>query len=469
MGIKNSYKIRAFLFLITFIFVNQIQSQTDFIIHKVRKNQDIEKIAMIYEIDVNIILEFNPNTEIKKGAKLKIPRSFSYGQENNEDLEIPEIQDTNEIENEIIYDSLIQNITNYEKKRVAIMLPFRTKNINFDSVKQSKEIIKNDKLLSISLDFLFGIEMAVDSFSKFGIDVDISVFDTGADKNIIHELIKENDFTKYDLLIGPLTTNAFNYVSKSLSSDLKIVSPLSKSKLDYQNIIHTIPNDELLFNKITSFIKRDTVPSQKFIISDSYNRIVSEKIKKIFPDANQFFSEINDSGIDTRTMVYDSLDSTFVKGRNIVFLETRDQGFVSNITSILNSFVNDTTEIILTTTNKNRAFEGINISNYYMSNLNFHYPSINRSITNYREDSFVKKYFMKYNAYPSKYAFRGHDLVLDLLIRLSCGELDYNNLNLIESEYIENKFKYIKDEDGIYRNISSYIMKFDDLKFVEIE
>ncbi len=469
MGIKNSYKIRAFLFLITFIFVNQIQSQTDFIIHKVRKNQDIEKIAMIYEIDVNIILEFNPNTEIKKGAKLKIPRSFSYGQENNEDLEIPEIQDTNEIENEIIYDSLIENITNYEKKRVAIMLPFRTKNINFDSVKQSKEIIKNDKLLSISLDFLFGIEMAVDSFSKFGIDVDVSVFDTGADKNIIHELIKENDFTKYDLLIGPLTTNAFNYVSKSLSSDLKIVSPLSKSKLDYQNIIHTIPNDELLFNKITSFIKRDTVPSQKFIISDSYNRIVSEKIKKIFPDANQFFSEINDSGIDTRTMVYDSLDSTFVKGRNIVFLETRDQGFVSNITSILNSFVNDTTEIILTTTNKNRAFEGINISNYYMSNLNFHYPSINRSITNYREDSFVKKYFMKYNTYPSKYAFRGHDLVLDLLIRLSCGELDYNNLNLIESEYIENKFKYIKDEDGIYRNISSYIMKFDDLKFVEIE
>ncbi len=461
--------MRTFFFLITFMFVNQIQSQTDFIIHKVRKNQDIEKIAMIYELDVNIILEFNPNTEIKKGAKLKIPRSFGETKDEKEQVEIPEIQDTNETENKIIYDSLIENITSYEKKKIAIMLPFRTKNINFDSIKQSKEIIKNDKLLNISLDFLFGIEMAVDSFSKFGIDVEVSVFDTGADKNIIHELIKENDFTKYDLLIGPLTTNAFNYVSKSLSSDLKIVSPLSKSKLDYQNIIHTIPNDELLFNKITSFIKKDTIPSQKFIISDSYNRIVSEKIKKIFPDANQFFSEINDSGIDTRTMVYDSLDSTFVKGRNIVFLETRDQGFVSNITSILNSFVNDTTEIILTTTNKNRAFEGINISNYYMSNLNFHYPSINRSITNYREDNFVKKYFMKYDAYPSKYAVRGHDLVLDLLIRLSCGGLDYNNLNLIESEYIENKFKYIKDEDGIYRNTSSYIIKFDDLKFVEIE
>ena len=93
MGIKNSYNMRTFFFLITFIFVNQIQSQTDFIIHKVRKNQDIEKIAMIYELDVNIILEFNSNTEIKKGTKLKIPRSFSYGQKDNEDLEISEIQE----------------------------------------------------------------------------------------------------------------------------------------------------------------------------------------------------------------------------------------------------------------------------------------------------------------------------------------------------------------------------------------
>ena len=168
-------------------------------------------------------------------------------------------------------------------------------------------------------------------------------------------------------------------------------------------------------------------------------------------------------------MVYDSLDSTFVKSRNIVFLETKDQGFVSNITSILNSFVNDSTEIILTTTNKSRAFEGVNISNYNMSNLNFHYPSINRSIVGNDHDEFIEKYNSKYNSFPTKYAIRGHDLVLDLLIRLSCGELDNNNLNLVESEYIENKFKYVKDKNGAYKNSSAYIMKFEDLKLVEIE
>ena len=466
MGIRNLNR-GIFFFLIAFMLVNYTQSQTDFIIHKVRKNQDIEKIAMIYDVDINIILEYNSNTEIKKGVKLKIPRIFN---ESKGELKIPEIQEIIKSETNLNYDSLIENITDYEKKRIAVMLPFRTKNINFDSIEDSKEIIKNDKLLNISLDFLFGIEMAVDSFSKFGIDVEVKIFDTGADRNIVDELIKKNDFSSYDLVIGPLTSNAFNYVSRSISnSNVKIVSPLSKTDLENGNVIHTIPSDELLFNKIISFVESDTVPSQKFIIADSYNKIISDKIKKIFPDAHQFFSRINDSGIDTRTMVYDSLDSTFVKSRNIVFLETKDQGFVSNITSILNSFVNDSTEIILTTTNKSRAFEGVNISNYNMSNLNFHYPSINRSIVGNDHDEFIEKYNSKYNSFPTKYAIRGHDLVLDLLIRLSCGELDNNNLNLVESEYIENKFKYVKDKNGAYKNSSAYIMKFEDLKLVEIE
>lgn len=267
MGIRNLNK-GIFFFLIAFMFVNHTQSQTDFIIHKVRKNQDIEKIAMIYEVDVNIILEFNQNIEVKKGVKLKIPIIFNGSKE---ELNIPEIQNIIKSETNLNYESLIENITDYEKKKIAVMLPFRTKNINFDSIKDSREIVKNDKLLNISLDFLFGIKMAVDSFSKFGIDVEVKIFDTGADKNIIHELIKNNDFSDYDLLIGPLTSNAFNYVSKSINnSKVKIVSPLSKTDLDNENIIHTIPSDDLLFEKIISYVKKDTIPSEKFIISDSY-------------------------------------------------------------------------------------------------------------------------------------------------------------------------------------------------------
>ncbi|HJN53919.1 MAG TPA: hypothetical protein QGI27_02500, partial [Flavobacteriaceae bacterium] len=97
------------------------------------------------------------------------------------------------------------------------------------------------------------------------------------------------------------------------------------------------------------------------------------------------------------------------------------------------------------------------------------YRSINRSIVENDNNEFIEKYNSHYNSYPTKYAIRGHDLVLDLLIRLSCGELDNNNLNLVESEYIENKFKYVKGINGVYKNTSAYILKFEDLKLVKIE
>ena len=78
-------------------------------------------------------------------------------------------------------------------------------------------------------------------------------------------------------------------------------------------------------------------------------------------------------GLSINYKYLDDLDSTFVKGKNIVFLETKEQGFVSNVTSILNSFVNDTIKIELVSTNKNNAFEGVNISNNYLS-TNHHHP-----------------------------------------------------------------------------------------------
>ena len=245
-------------------------------------------------------------------------------------------------------------MTDLSKKKFAIILPFRLENFDYDSIQNSTPVLKNDKLLNISLDFLFGAEMAVKSYSELGIGVEMDVFDSAISKDNIDKIIAENDFDKYNFIIGPLTNNLFDYlVDSTKDSSVKIVKPLSKKQNINNRIINTIPHDSILFNKIISHIKNDTILSEKYIISDSRSLDISSKIKKIFPDSKQFFSKINESGVDTKTLVYDDLDSTFVKGKNIVFLETKDQGFVSNVTSILNSFVNDTIKIELVSTNKN--------------------------------------------------------------------------------------------------------------------
>ena len=250
--------------------------------------------------------------------------------------------------------------------------------------------------------------------------------------------------------------------------NLKVVKPLSKKENINNRIINTIPNDSILFNKIISHIKKDSISSEKYIISDSRSIEVSEKIKAIFPDAKQFYSKINESGIDTKTLVYDDLDSTFVKGKNIVFLETKEQGFVSNVTSVLNSFINDTIKIELVTTNKNNAFEGTNISNNYLSNLKFQYASTNKKIDIVRDKSFVDEFISNYNFFPNKYSIRAYDLVFDMLLRISNGNFDDYNIHEIETDYLENKFKYKRSISGSIDNIGVYIMKFENLEIKQL-
>ena len=71
-------------------------------------------------------------------------------------------------------------------------------------------------------------------------------------------------------MLGPLTNNLFDYFVNSTSDlDIKIIKPLSKKQNTDRRIVNTIPNDSILFNKIISHVKKDSIISEKYIISDS--------------------------------------------------------------------------------------------------------------------------------------------------------------------------------------------------------
>ena len=436
------------------ISLNTIDDTKEFF--EIQNNIEISVLEKNLGLKKNSIIDLNPsilNKDLLKGLIIMVPK---YTELSKDVVNLSKV-------------SLEENITDSSKKKFAIILPFRLENFDYDSIQNSTPILKNDKLLNISLDFLFGAEMAVESFSELGIDVKMDVFDSAINKDKIDKIISENDFNNYDFIIGPLTNNLFNYlVSATEESGVKIVKPLSKKQNINKRIINTIPDDSILFNKIISHVKNDTVFSEKYIISDSRSLDVGSKIKKIFPDSKQFFSKINESGIDTKTLVYDDLDSTFVKGKNVVFLETKEQGFVSNVTSILNSFVNDTIKIELVSTNKNNAFEGVNISNNYMSNLKFQYASTNKKIDLINDKFFIEKFINNYNYFPNKYALRAYDLVYDLLLRISNGDLDDPNIHGIETQYLENKFKYRASSSGSIDNVAVFLMRHENLKISEL-
>ena len=433
--------------------LNTVQENNDYF--EIQKNIQISVLEQKLGLKNNSIIKLNPGIldSVEKGIIIKVPVSTK----------------TNEDVINLSKKSLQDNIVDFDKKKFAIILPFRLDNFDYDSIQKSTPILKNDKLLNISLDFLFGAEMAVNSYSELGIDVQMDVFDSALDRSKIDQILDENNFEIYDFIVGPLTDNLFNYfVDSTKDLNIKIVKPLSKKQNTDRRIINTIPNDTLLFNEIISHVESDTTRSEKYIISDSKSVEISNKIKKIFPESKQFFSKINESGDDTKTLVYDDLDSTFVKGKNIVFLETKEQGFVSNVSSILNSFINDTIKIELFTTNKNNAFEGANVSNNYLSNLKFQYASTNKKIDIVEDKSFIDKFISNYNYFPSKYSIRAYDITYDLLLRISNGDLNDENIFGIESQYFENKFRYKRSSSGSIDNIANYLIKHEDLKIEEM-
>ena len=407
-------------------------------------------------LEKNSIALLNPsikNIDDLQGLIIKIPKKVGLKQ----------------INTKLNQGSNIDNISNLDLKKIALILPFRLERIDLDSIHLVKNNLKNDKLLNISIDFLFGAEMALNKFSKFGIDVKMDVFDNSLSKKTIDEIIKNNNIDDYDFVVGPLTNDLFDYFVSSVPlSDTKIVRTLGKKSITSKNVINTIPHDSIYFNTVIKKVKNDTLESSKFIISDSKKINISEKLKKIFPESQQFYSQINDLGIDTKTLVFEDLDSTFVDGRNIVFLETNDQGFVSNVTSILNSFISEEQEIVLYTTNKNKAFEGTNISNTFLSNLKFQYASTNKVIDNNMDQDFINEFMALYKFYPNKYSIRAYDIVYDLLLRYSNGNIDDPENHENQTEYLENKFKYYRTSTGSLDNISVYFLKHENLDIKQI-
>ena len=422
--------------------------------YKVLPKEGFYRLKIKLGIEERIIKSLNPvliTSDLQVGMIIKLPKIID------------------ENENLVKYQAI--NLTDFSKKKIALLLPFGLKNIDFDSLQIAKSQLTNDKLLNLSLDFYIGSSIAIDSIASFGIPVQMNVFDTNnSSESDIYEIVNNNNLKNYDLIIGPITTKAFNYTSKLLENDsVQLVSPLSKVRYA-NNVINTITEDDILFERIVSFVESDTTLHKKYIISDSDNLITSNKLKERFNNATQFYSTINDLGVDTKSLVLDDLDSTFVDRKNIVFLETKDQGFVSNVTSILNSFVNDSVQISLYTTSSNKAFSGNNISNYNLSNLNFHYPSINKPLDFNLYSDFIINFKNIYNFIPNKYVIRGYDIMLDLLLRLSSDKINLRGSNLSETEHIENKFKYLKNMNSLgYRNISTYIIKYENLELKVVE
>lgn len=401
----------------------------------------------------------NPNLKengLQSGMVLKVPKNLTYT-----DLSGNGTYTKTSV--------LSKELNNLSKKTIAVMLPFRLHRVDLDSVAEAKEQIKNDKLLSMSLDFHSGLLMALDSAKQLGISTDLKVFDTRSQISEINNILKNNDFELFDAVIGPVVPNNFDRVAATLQSqNTPVLAPLTMPTKLYDNVFQTLPDRNRMKQTLVNFMKEDQKAVGYVIISDSRHKTISEELKRHFPTARQMYSRKDKDGKDNNYLLLADFNDMFKPGKNIVFLETDNDAFVANVLSLLNGLKNNQTTIQLTTTNLNKAFEGESASNVHLSNLNFHYASPNVPINETSTNGFVNNYKATYGVLPNKYAVRGFDLTLDVLLRLASKSNMYESSQEIqETSYVENKFNYNKQVFGGYYNSAVYIVKYDNLTIIE--
>lgn len=385
-------------------------------------------------------------------------------------LKVPKDSKSQAAGSDVVSTSLVENLNNFNTKKLALMLPFQLNRIDTDSIEETKALIRDRRLLSVVLDFHAGALIALDSARKLGLSTQLKVMDTRYQPSRVRELLQDNDFSDYDAVIGPMNSESFDRVARGLKSDrIPVVAALNKPRQVYSNVFQTIPENDLLAKHMLDFVKADTTKNNVAIIADLKHRPESDKLKAEFPGAKQIFSNRDkDTGKDGFFLFPADLEEVFGPGRTVVFLETDSNPFASSVISMLNGVVTEEIEIILVTLDKNKAFEGKNIDNYHLSNLKFHYPSVNRDFEESPSRGFVNAYRKMYGVSPSKYACRGFDVTLDVVLRLASNDNLYAASGSdIATEHVENKFHYSKSLFGGYTNEAHYIVKYDELKIIK--
>ncbi|WP_034041162.1 PBP1 and LysM peptidoglycan-binding domain-containing protein [Wocania ichthyoenteri] len=398
---------------------------------------------------------------LKVGMILKIPFTDAVS-----------IEESNNI-------NLADSIVDFNTKRIAIMLPFRLNRVDFGTVDDTKKSITKDPYLDASLDFYSGVLLAIDSLKTLGVSLKVDVYDTKNEVGEVSKIIDENDFETVNAVIGPLTPNTFEKAALKLRSyNVPVVSPIGLNLKLYDNVFQSRPPNDKLKSTLVNHVKADTLANNIVVVSDSKHTQISNDLKRDFNHAKQIHSKKDKEGVDKFFVTKQDIEDALKPGKNIVFLETKDDGFVSNVTSILASLIKEENtktntqaiEITLVTTNMNNAFTSDGVSNEHLSKLQFLYATTSKSYNETDNNAFVKRYEKLYNTTPNSAAVKGFDLTMDVVLRIvSSADLYMSVNNAPLTEYVENKFAYKKKLFGGYYNDTVYLVKYQNLTIVEVK
>ena len=449
----------------------------NFILHKVEKGDTFYNLTRAYNVSKDQLNQLNPSID-------------SLGLQLDMLLKIKPIEDEDLL---VLYKDTIQENA---VVKLAMMLPFRA--IEYDTI-DAKDIFKTNRLVNITTDIYLGASVAIDSLKKLGIDIELSVFDTGRKDTKLDSILAVTDFDNIDAIIGPLYSEEVPKVANR--SGIPVVFPVyskNQTRFSSSKIIKTFADREVHQKALIDHVLANYANENILIIGDSSATSIrnSDLIKSkllqhdsinealiIYPNQGYIRKDyvINALKPDVGNWVILATDKRVISSdviNSLISLPVEEPEEEEGEEDKKNDKESDEPEMQILPEDTVIKVFGIfkssqfdKIDNNKLAKLGFTYTSDTFIDENSPEiQLFHKQYLEKNHAYPSYYATKGFDILFDIGMRLASGKTLKETFKDGISFRLESKFEFSKSLFNTSSNTGIYIIEYNpDLTLTRIK
>jgi len=381
----------------------------EFYIHTVKRGQTLYMIGKAYKVEVNEIIQENPEVKegLKAGQKLRIPVPETIESPKKQPKTIPE-------EKKQTAKSLTKELLPCGKDKssmkstynIALMMPLYLSDVMQMDVDGDNDASAQENRPLQFIQFYEGFRMALDSLKETGVSLKVTVYDEERDTLKTLKLLQDPELRNTDLIIGLLYHRNFQVVADfAEKNNIAIVNPLSE-------------RDQILENHKKVFKVRPSLKTQlselirylQLNFKDSNMVVISDNLRMNITVANNIMKAMEDNKADVHLADgYGEVLSLLSKNKgNIIILISDNKSYVLDVVTKLNEHRNEFGMTLLGLPRWDR-FEDIEAD--YLVNLRTHVMA--PYFIDYDDPGvkkFVSMYQNRYQTDPDALAFQGFDI-----------------------------------------------------------
>lgn len=398
------------------------------------------------------------------------PRLIETGLQAGMLIKVPELLSGElKVENDLLIEriNLIDSILIKKKIKFGVLLPFKSNEIIFDSIEDTKRILEERNLHTVSLDFYSGVLFAVDKLINKGLEIDLYNYDTQNNLTQIKEIIESKELESLDFILGPLIPSNFDYLSGNNSlKNIPKISPLSTRPVEYRkNVFQSVTEESFFRNKMYEYLEKKLDTTHHIIIvADEKNRVIENELQSRFPWSIKLHPEKSDYIIPelVDSLLLDSIE-------NKIILETQSFPLIASAISQFNSQNTENRSVQVYTTYRGNAYNNDNLSRKDLGGIKLTYPSGFKPFYKTFDEDYVKSYIDKFGKYPNIESLRGYDVTMDAILRTAFAKNLTKSIELGETQYESNRFLYKENDNESYINKAYYILEHKGYDIFELK